>query len=118
MLGIRSIALDMVSVLDIVSGRSSERGRAMTAINVQDVQEEVLSGIRAGQEAVVGAVKTCVQTVQAVAPKLPVPSVPFGDRLPRPEGVVTRAYDFAEALLASQRKFAEDLIEALIPLGA
>ena len=90
----------------------------MTAFNVHDVQQEILSGIRAGQEAMVGAVKTCVETVRAVAqklpaPKLPVPSVPFADRLPRPEGVVASAYDFAEALLASQRKFAEELLVML-----
>ncbi|HZR48350.1 MAG TPA: hypothetical protein VFB06_02420 [Streptosporangiaceae bacterium] len=86
----------------------------MTAFNVQD---SVLSGIRAGQEAVVGAVKTCVETVQAIAPKLPVPNVPFADRLPRPEGVVARAYEFAETLLASQRTFAEELL-AVLPGGA
>jgi len=95
----------------------------MTAFNVHDVQQEILSGIRAGQEAMVGAVKTCVETVRAVAQKLPapklpvpgvpVPSVPFADRLPRPEGVVASAYDFAEALLASQRKFAEELLVML-----
>lgn len=89
----------------------------MTAFDVHDVQQEILSGIRAGQEAVVGTVQTCVETVQAVAPKLPVPSVPFADRLPRPEGVVASAYDFAEALLASQRKFAEELL-AVLPGGA
>lgn len=89
----------------------------MTAINVQDVQEGVLTGVRRGQEAVVGAVKTCVETVRAVTPKLPVPAVPFADRLPRLEGTVASAYDFAEALLASQRKFAGELLAAL-PHGA
>ena len=97
----------------------------MSAFNVQDVQDGVLSGIRAGQEAVVGAVRTCVATAQAVTPKLAapklavpnVPFVPFADRLPRPEGVVARAYDFAEALLASQRKFAEELL-AVLPRGS
>ena len=32
--------------------------------------------------------------------------------LPKPEDVVASAYDFAEQLLASQRKFAEDVLKA------
>jgi hypothetical protein len=38
--------------------------------------------------------------------------VPYADKLPRPEEVVASAYDFAEQLLASQRKFAEEVIKA------
>ena len=34
----------------------------------------------------------------------------------KPEGAVARTYDFAEQLLASQRKFAEDLLKAAAPL--
>jgi hypothetical protein len=39
--------------------------------------------------------------------------VPLADRLPKPEEVVASAYDFAEKLLAGQRKFAEDMVKAL-----
>ena len=42
--------------------------------------------------------------------------MPFADRLPKPEEVVASGYDFAEHLLALQRKFAEDLLEATVPL--
>jgi hypothetical protein len=45
-------------------------------------------------------------------PKLPAVNVPFADKLPKPEEVVASAYDFAEQLLASQRKFAEEVIKA------
>ncbi len=41
---------------------------------------------------------------------------PFADKLPKPEDVVANAYDFAEQLLASQRKFAEDVLKATAPL--
>jgi len=34
----------------------------------------------------------------------------------KPEGAVASTYDFAEQLLASQRKFAEDLLTAAAPL--
>ena len=42
--------------------------------------------------------------------------MPFADRLPKPEDVVASGYDFAEQLLAIQRKFAEDLLQATEPL--
>jgi hypothetical protein len=42
--------------------------------------------------------------------------VPFADKLPKPEEVVANAYDFAEKLLASQRKFAEEVLKATAAL--
>ena len=38
--------------------------------------------------------------------------------LPQPEEIVAGAYDFAEQLLATQRKFAEDVFRAAAPLAA
>ena len=38
--------------------------------------------------------------------------VPGADKLPKPEELVSSAYDFAEQLLASQRKFAEEVLKA------
>ena len=38
-------------------------------------------------------------------------SLPFAEKLPRPEEFVATGYDFAEQLLASQRKFAEDVLQ-------
>jgi len=38
--------------------------------------------------------------------------LPFAGKLPEPEGAVAKTYEFAEQLLASQRKFAEDLLRA------
>jgi len=54
--------------------------------------------------------------VQRVTPSIPAPSLPYSDMLPRPEEFVASAYDFTEQLLASQRKFAEDMVEATKPL--
>src|SRR5208337_4923960 len=73
-------------------------------------QEEFLAVIRKSQEAVIAAVTDNL-------PKPPSVSVPFLDKLPGPEDAVASAYDFAEQLLASQRKFAEDLLKAK-PEGA
>ena len=42
--------------------------------------------------------------------------MPGADQLPKPEEVVASAYDFAEQLLASQRRFAEEVLKATSPL--
>ena len=43
----------------------------MTSYSTQDLQEEFLNVIRTSQETVVEAVKTWVDTVRAVTPKMP-----------------------------------------------
>jgi hypothetical protein len=83
-------------------------------------QEEVLAATRKGQEAMMAAVKTWLEMVRTAAPKLPskLPqvSLPFADRLPTPQDAVANAYHLAEQLLASQRRFAEELVKATAPL--
>ena len=78
----------------------------------QDLQNEILSTVRKSQESVVDAIKTWVETIQSLTPKVPAVDLPFADKLPKPEEVVASAYDFAEQLLASQRRFAEEVIKA------
>jgi hypothetical protein len=78
----------------------------------QAVQNEVLNTVRKSQEAVIDAIKTWVETVQSITPKVPAVEIPYADKLPKPEEVVASAYDFAEQLLAGQRKFAEDVLKA------
>ena len=84
----------------------------MASNPTQAVQNEVLNTVSKSQEAVVDAIKTWVETVQSITPKIPAMDLPFADKLPKPEEVVDSAYDFAEQLLASQRKFAEEVIKA------
>ena len=102
----------------------------MASTPTRDMQEEFLAATRKSQETVVRAIKTWVETVKTVTPKMPsvyapladrlpkLPSVnvPFADRLPKPEDVVASGYDFAEHLLALQRQFAENLLKATEPL--
>jgi hypothetical protein len=80
------------------------------------VQEEILSTVRKSQAAVVDAIQTWASAVQSVTPELPEVNVPFADRLPKPQELVASAYDFAEKLLASQRKFTVDVLKATAPL--
>ncbi len=102
----------------------------MPSTPTRDLPEEFLAATRKSQEAMIRAIRTWVETVRTVTPKLPsayvpladrlpkLPSVtvPFADRLPKPEDVVASGYDFAEHLLANQRKFAEDLLAVTEPL--
>ncbi len=87
-----------------------------TRIMGKEMQEEILSTVRKSQAAVIDALETWVSAVQSITPDLPDVSVPFADKLPKPQELVAGAYDFAEKLLASQRKFAEDVLHATAPM--
>ena len=82
----------------------------------QDIQDEFLSTIRKSQETVIDAIKSWVESVQSITPKIPAVQVPGAEKLPKPLDVVESAYDFAEQLLASQRKFAEEVLKATTSL--
>jgi hypothetical protein len=84
----------------------------MASTPTQDLQNEVLNTVRKSQETVIDAIKTWVETVQSITPKVPAVDMPFAGKLPKPEEIVASAYDFAEQLLASQRKFAEEVLKA------
>jgi hypothetical protein len=84
----------------------------------QEVQGEILNTVRKSQEAVVDAIKRWADAVHTMTPSMPTPSLPYADKLPKPEEFVASAYDFAEQLLASQRKFAEDVLHATTPMIA
>ena len=82
----------------------------------QELQGEILKTVRKSQETVVDAIQMWADAVQAIKPPLPEVNIPFSDKLPKPDELVTGAYDFAEQLLAAQRKFAEDVLAATKPL--
>jgi hypothetical protein len=88
----------------------------MASIPTQDLQDEILNTVRKSQETVIDAIKSWVETVQSITPKIPSVQLPGADQLPKPEDVVASAYDFAEQLLASQRKFAEEVLKATTSL--
>ena len=89
----------------------------MTATTpTQELQDEILKTVRKGQETVVDAIQAWAGAVQTIKPPLPEVGIPFADKLPTPSELVAGAYDFAEQLLAAQRKFAEDVLQATAPL--
>lgn len=82
----------------------------------QEMQSQFLDSIRKSQEAVVDALRAWAEAVHSVTPPLPVSTVPFADKLPKPSELVADAYDFAGQLLATQRKFTEDVIQITAPV--
>ncbi len=88
----------------------------MLSYSPQDVQDDLLKVIRTSQETVVEAVKTWVETIKTVTPKVTSDQVPMAEKLPKAQDIVTSAYDFAEKLLSSQRQFALELVQATAPL--
>jgi len=91
---------------------------ADTRTTSQEIQSEILDTVRNSQEAVVDAIKRWADAVQSLTPSIPVPNLPYADKLPKPEELVANAYDFAEQLLATQRSFAESVLRATKPLIA
>jgi hypothetical protein len=84
----------------------------------RELQDEVLNTVRHSQTAVIEAIQTWTSTVQSITLKLPDLNMPFTDKMPKPQEFIANAYDFAEQLMASQRKFAEDVVKASAPLMA
>jgi len=78
----------------------------------QELQDQFLSIVRKSQEMALDAIKSMVDTVQTITPRIPTVDVPFADQLPKPQDVVASGYDFAQKLLTSQRKFAEEVLKA------
>ena len=88
----------------------------MPSTTQQELQDQFLSIVSKSQEIALDAIKSIVDTVQTITPKIPSVDVPFADRLPKPQDVVASGYDFAEKLLSSQRKFADEVVKAAAPL--
>jgi hypothetical protein len=80
----------------------------------ESVQTQVFDLLNRAQDRTIDSVRTVAETVEGYVPELP--ALPFTDRLPDPSSVVDNAFDFAEKLLHSQRKFAEDLFAAAAPV--
>ena len=76
-----------------------------------ELQDQFLSIVTKGQEIALEAIKTMVDTIQSVTPKIPSVDIPFADQLPKPQEVVASGYEFAEKLLTSQRKFADEVVK-------
>jgi hypothetical protein len=88
----------------------------MASTVTEELQDQFLSTVRKSQEIALDAIRTMVDTIQGITPKVPSVSLPFAEKLPKPEDVVASSYDFAQQLLTSQRKFADEVVKAAAPL--
>ena len=84
----------------------------------RELQDEILNTISKSQTAVIEAIRTWTSKVQSITPELPELNMPFSDKIPTPHELIVSAYDFAGQLLASQRKFAEEVLKATAPMLA
>ena len=89
---------------------------ASTTTTQQELQDQFLSIVTKSQEMALNAIKSMVDSIQTITPRIPAVDVPFADRLPKPQDVVASGYDFAQKLLTSQRKFADEVVKAAAPL--
>jgi hypothetical protein len=84
----------------------------------QELQGQILDTVRKSQEMAIEAIKTWTDALQPMTSAMPPVILPLADNLPKPEEFVGSAYNFAEQLLAVQRKFAEDVFHVTAPLMA
>jgi hypothetical protein len=76
-------------------------------------EQQYLDAVREGQQAIVDAVEAWSKGVEHLAGSYP--PDPGAPELPTAQEVVENAFDFAEKLLAAQREFARNLLEAAAP---
>jgi methionyl-tRNA formyltransferase len=78
----------------------------------QEVQAQVLDGIRKSQEAVIDGMRTWAETIQQLVPGTARDAGPRTDQLPTPAEVVDSVFDFAAQLLNAQRELAHSVLGA------
>jgi hypothetical protein len=77
----------------------------------QEIQAQVLDGIRKSQEAVIDGMRSWAETVQQLVPGT-AQAVPGASQLPSPTEVVDSVFDFAAQLLNAQRELAHSVLGA------
>ena len=79
-------------------------------------QDKTLEAIKQGQSVIVEAVAAWAKATEKALPALPAfPALPALD-FPKPEELLQTSFDFYGEVLATQRKFATDLLAAAAPV--
>lgn len=87
----------------------------------EEIQEQVLSVVRKGNEITLEAIKAAVEAASALSipGAIPAPKLPGTvSKLPAPSEVVDSAFGFAQKLLDEQHKFASEAVKAAAVLRA
>jgi hypothetical protein len=82
----------------------------------QEIQAQVLDGIRKSQEAVIDGMRTWAETVQQLVPGAAQSTLP-ASQLPSATEVVDSVFDFAAQLLNAQRELAHSVLGATTAIG-
>ncbi|MCL2583693.1 MAG: hypothetical protein FWE35_14715 [Streptosporangiales bacterium] len=84
----------------------------------RDPREQILSAVRKGHSVTLNTFKVVVDRAAPVTSKIPAPKVqvpetklPYSDKLPSRDAVVTGTREFAGQLLAEQRKFNGEFVK-------
>ena len=83
----------------------------------QEIQGQVLDGIRKSQEAVIDGMRTWAETIQQLVPGTAQAAVSRTDQLPTPTEVMDSVFDFAAQLLNAQRELAHSVLGATTAIG-
>ena len=83
----------------------------------QEIQAQVLDGIRKSQEAVIDGMRTWAETIQQLVPGTTQAAMPRTDQLPTPTEVVDSVFDVAAQLLNAQRELAHSILGATTEIG-
>lgn len=81
---------------------------------VDQTRDRVLSVYGAASNFAIGTVQTVSKYVGNVVPKLP--TLPLVEKLPAPEQLVKTSFEFAQDIIAAQKRTAEGLLEAISPI--
>jgi hypothetical protein len=82
-----------------------------TTAPTQELQESILSAIHKSQDITLQAIKVWVDTAGYFMPRVSYTHLPFARLLPNPYDILADSFDFAEQMLASQRRFTEDALK-------
>ena len=83
----------------------------------QELQAQVLDGMRKSQEAVIEGMRAWTETIQQLVPGTGQSALPRTDQLPSPAEVVDSVFDFAAQLLNAQRELAHSVLGATTAIG-
>jgi hypothetical protein len=83
----------------------------------QELQAQMLDGIRKSQEAVIDGMRTWADAIQQLVPGTAQAASPRTDQLPTPAEVVDSVFDFAAQLLNAQRELAHSVLGATTAIG-
>ena len=83
----------------------------------QEIQAQVLEGIRKSQEAVIDGMRAWTETIQQMVPGTAQAAAARTDQLPTPAEVVDSVFDFATQLLNAQRELAHSVLGATTAVG-